>query len=1229
MTRRIVWLSSILLAGASAATPPVITGASPDPIDAGGPYFLMTITGSGFVSGAVARLAATALSTTFVSSSELLAAITPELRALSGSPSLTVANPDNSVSNGRPIHILPVLVSLNPSAALAIGAAVGVTITGIGLTAGDVLLWIVSGQQSVILANFVDSKTLTAVIPAGLLSTSQAASVQIADPLTGLTSGGGLPFEVLAPPTIASLSPNPVDAGGTYFLLTVTGTGFVPHSVVNWAGAPLGTTYVSSTQLQAAITPELRALSGTFPLTVAPPGVAPSDDAPFTVSPVLFTVSPASATGGGAAVNITAAGVGFTHNDVLSFSVGAQQSLLSTTYVSSTTLTAAIPAAALRATGAATVLVSDSTGAGRSLPQPFSIVANALPAITTIVPASATAGSPAFTLTVTGANCPAGCVVQWNGSPLATTHPADTTVTASVPGSLIAAAGAASIQLVNPSGGASNTATFTINSTLGAPAIASLSPNPVDAGGAYFLVTVTGTGFGPNSVVNWAGAPLGTTYVSSTQLQAAITSQLRALSGTFPLTVATPGVAPSSATPFTVSPVLLTVSPLSASIGGAAVNLTAAGVGFTRNSVLTFNAAALSTIYVSSTTLTAVIPAAALRTTGAATVLVSDSTGTGHSLAQSFAIFAPPAIATISPTSATAGSAAFTLTVTGANCPAGCVVQWNGSPLATTHPADTTVTASVPGNLLAGAGAAGIQLVNQYGGASNIATFTINPAAAWLTGLNPGSVAAGSAAFPLTVYGSGFVAGSMVLWNGAALGTSYNSGVQVTALVTADLVGVRAGTSASITVRNPGGAESNSVILPIDPPRPAILSLTPASAAAGGPALAIVIAGSNFAANCVVRWNGTAVATTFADAAHVSASVPASLLVSAGVLPITLTNPSGLVTSPVTFTVIPSTPVAVGVSPASVTEGAPAFTLTVNGAYFAPASTVLWNGAALATTFVSTAQATAVVPANLVAAAGRASITVSNPGGLMSQAVGFAIASAPPPAPAVASGGVVNAFSSLPSIAPGSLISIFGTNLAAGDGSATATPLPVSLNGTSVSIDGTLAPLLFVSATQINAQAPLGTPLGTVALVVRNGALQSAPVKVDVRAAAPGILALSGGSHALAVNYPGGVLNAPENPVHPGEYVVVYVTGQGLVDRPVTDGAESPANPLSLPLAAVQATLGGKPAAVAFAGLAPGFVGLLQVNLLIPDIAGGEQPLAVTVADVAANATVVSVAANR
>jgi adhesin/invasin len=82
------------------------------------------------------------------------------------------------------------------------------------------------------------------------------------------------------------------------------------------------------------------------------------------------------------------------------------------------------------------------------------------------------------------------------------------------------------------------------------------------------------------------------------------------------------------------------------------------------------------------------------------------------------------------------------------------------------------------------------------------------------------------------------------------------------------------------------------------------------------------------------------------------------------------------------------------------------------------------------------------------------------------------------------------------------------------------------------------------------------------------------------------------------------------------------------VDHAVASGAESPADPPSLPLATVRAKLGGKPAEVTFAGLAPGFVGLLQVNLLVPDIAAGDQSLELTVGDAAANATVLSVGAN-
>ncbi len=196
-------------------------------------------------------------------------------------------------------------------------------------------------------------------------------------------------------------------------------------------------------------------------------------------------------------------------------------------------------------------------------------------------------------------------------------------------------------------------------------------------------------------------------------------------------------------------------------------------------------------------------------------------------------------------------------------------MQWNGTPLTTSRLSDTVLTAAVPASLLATAGVAAIRLANQGGGLSNSATFTINPAAAYLNSLTPNSVAAGSDAFPLAVYGSGFVPGSVVRWNGSSLPTSNLSATQLTATVTAELVSVRAGVSAAVTVLNPGGAESNILTLAIDPPHPAILSLSPSSAAAGSPAVAIVITGSNFASNCVARWDGTAVETTFVDARHV------------------------------------------------------------------------------------------------------------------------------------------------------------------------------------------------------------------------------------------------------------------------------------------------------------------------------------------------------------------------
>jgi len=285
--------------------------------------------------------------------------------------------------------------------------------------------------------------------------------------------------------------------------------------------------------------------------------------------------------------------------------------------------------------------------------------------------------------------------------------------------------------------------------------------------------------------------------------------------------------------------------------------------------------------------------------------------------------------------------------------------------------------------------------------------------------------------------------------------------------------------------------------------------------------------------------------------------------------------------------------------------GGPAFTLTVAGSGFRPGAVVQWNNSALTTTFTSSTQLSAQIPASLILSAGSASVTITNPGGTASVAATFTII---PAIPVVSTAGVVNAASSLPAIAPGTLISIYGANLALSAAQPQVAPLPTTLGGTSVSINGTLVPLLFVSPGQINAQVPYETAPGTADLLVQSQGANSAPVKIQVAAIGPGVLTAGATNHILAMNDADGSLNQEGSPA--------------------TTGSAAPASPFSLPEGAVQVAIGGQPAYVQFAGLAPYFVGLLQLNVQIPNIPAGEVTFSVMIGGVAANDTVISVGNN-
>jgi hypothetical protein len=176
------------------------------------------------------------------------------------------------------------------------------------------------------------------------------------------------------------------------------------------------------------------------------------------------------------------------------------------------------------------------------------------------------------------------------------------------------------------------------------PTITSLVPSGALAGGAGFPLTVNGTGFVNSSVVDWAGSPRTTTFVSDIEIQATINAADIAKAGTFKVTVTNPapGGGTSAASNFVVdnpAPTLTSISPDSATHGGAAFPLTATGTGYDSVSVIEWNAKKLTTTYVSSTTLTTTVPAADIKTAGTAAVTVVNPTpGGGTSAAKTFTI---------------------------------------------------------------------------------------------------------------------------------------------------------------------------------------------------------------------------------------------------------------------------------------------------------------------------------------------------------------------------------------------------------------------------------------------------------------------------------------------------------------------------------------------------------------------------------------------------------------
>jgi len=256
---------------------------------------------------------------------------------------------------------------------------------------------------------------------------------------------------------------------------------------------------------------------------------------------------------------------------------------------------------------------------------------------------------------------------------------------------------------------------------------------------------------------------------------------------------------------------------------------------------------------------------------------------------------------------------------------------------------------------------------------------------------------------------------------------------------------------------------------------------------------------------------------------------------------------------------------------------------------------------------------------------------VTNTGGAYTTGAVFELQLAQPPALAGASAVTNGASFAAGTIAPGEIATVFATNLTSltGINETSGLPLPTQFQNVSVTVNGTAAPIFAVDNVggqqQINFQVPWSVaPKSTASIAVVNNIGASSTVMVPVVAAQPGIIEYnSGGKNFGVILHANYQLADTGHPASPGEVMLIYCTGLGEVSNPPADGAAGSGQDT---FAKPTVTIGGQTGAVQFSGLAPGFVGLNQVNVQLPStLKSGTQAVVLKIDGASSNSVLLPV----
>ena len=501
--------SAPIVVDASRNPSPSITGLSPSSAFAGSGPLTLTVNGSGFNQSSTIRWNGLDRPTTLVSSSQVRAAIPGTDLGPVGTAEVRVFNPTpgGGLTAGLPFTVKTAPTLAVPPGVVPAGTFVTVTLTdGFGAPEDWLALAATSAPNNIKLdwtyiGAGVTNRTWTVKMPAAS-GTYEFRYFLNGGYTRAATSGPVTVDASLNPvPTLASLSPSTAFTSAGQVTVTATGTGFVSSSVVRWNGADRPTTLVSSTQLRATISTSDLATPGAASVSVATPapGGGTSAALPFSViaGPVLSTTATVVPPGASVTVTLTN-GQGGDRDWLALAAIGApNNSYLNWTYigtgVSTRTWTVNMPTAG----GSYEFRVFLGSGNVRAaVSQPVIVDAslNPAPAVSTISPTSAFAGSGAVNLTVNGSGFTSTSRVRWNGLERPTTFISGSQLTAAIPAQDIASAGPVGVSVFSPApgGGASANLTFTV---LSAPTLA-VDKTTVAPGGNVTLTVTNGFGGG-------------------------------------------------------------------------------------------------------------------------------------------------------------------------------------------------------------------------------------------------------------------------------------------------------------------------------------------------------------------------------------------------------------------------------------------------------------------------------------------------------------------------------------------------------------------------------------------------------------------------------------------------------------------------------------------------------------------------------------------------------------